>query len=207
MQALTTGTAAKLMNVSQQAVIRLLTSGHLKCYRVPMSRHRRIDPRELAGYMRSVDFPEDMIERVSALSRPREVWLMNFTAAHDSLIKLLEGAFSGSEVRFKTFDSSFSAGLTFDRELLTPPTVLFSLAGFHRIPKFVSSVQMRLAGVIDSTGNSTESNPSDLDQWHYPLFSMSTDWALLKKFISKPYRPSIEPTCSNGSQSNGNGKR
>ena len=58
----TTGGAAKICKVSQQAIIRCFDSGQLKGFRVPGSRFRRIPREQLYLFMRDNGIPTDALE-------------------------------------------------------------------------------------------------------------------------------------------------
>src|SRR6188472_3921283 len=58
----TTGEAAKICKVSQQTIIRCFDNGHLKGFRVPGSRFRRIPREALYRFMKDNGIPTDALE-------------------------------------------------------------------------------------------------------------------------------------------------
>ena len=53
----TTGEVAKVCNINQQTVIRIIDKGILKGYRIPGSRHRRICRDKLIKFMKENKIP------------------------------------------------------------------------------------------------------------------------------------------------------
>lgn len=54
---MTTGQAAKLMNCSQQSIIRAFDTGIIKGHRIPGSKFRRIHTQDLLTYMKNNGIP------------------------------------------------------------------------------------------------------------------------------------------------------
>lgn len=76
---LTTGDAARISRLSQQTIIRCCESGDLPCWRVPMSRFRRITRWDLYEWMKRHGIPmfgwpiEDLVNlRKTESERARE---------------------------------------------------------------------------------------------------------------------------------------
>ena len=99
---LTTGEAALIAKVSQQTIIRAVTSGELKGHRVPSSSHRRIDPREFAAYLER--------EKIPGTIPPTEILVLGRIEALrgelEAMLKEVEEA-----ARIRVTEDSFAAGM------------------------------------------------------------------------------------------------
>jgi excisionase family DNA binding protein len=69
---LTTGEAARLCRVSQQAIITMVNRGHLKAWTLQGSRKRRIMPDKLREFMVANSIPTDLLDQEVERPQGRE---------------------------------------------------------------------------------------------------------------------------------------
>jgi len=105
---LTTGQVAKICNVAPRTVSKWFDTGHLRGYRIPGSRDRRIPVRQLVRFMRAHGIPLGELD-----AGQTRVLLVDDDA---ELLHLLEQALSRTErYAVRTATSGFEAGAVAER--------------------------------------------------------------------------------------------
>ncbi len=59
---MTSGEVAKVMGINMRTVIRLIDSGKLKGFKIPGSKHRRVEEKHLRELMQELGISEDRFE-------------------------------------------------------------------------------------------------------------------------------------------------
>lgn len=149
-QIFTTGEAAELCKISQQTIIRCFDNGHLRGFRVPGSRFRRIPRNELIRFMRENEIPTDSLDH-----ERKRILIVD----DDELILGLFRDVLGADRRFevKTALTGYDAGLLteqFKPDLLILDYMLPDINGnvvcetIHRNPSLSSTKIMIVSGVV-----------------------------------------------------------
>lgn len=178
---LTTGEVAKICQVAPRTVSKWFDSGHLKGYRIPGSKDRRIPVSELVRFMRAHNIPLDGL----STGQTRVLIVDDDAEVVDTLRKVLS---EQTNYEVHTADTAFAAGLICERA--RPHVLLMDIhlggEDASAVAKLVrSSESLSLTRIIAMSGKLTDGQAASVR-------AQGFDGFLKKPFVIRQLVESIE---------------